>query len=53
MENFVALLIVGLAGYGGGELSRKLIRYIKSKKRRKKPDEIERKVDEILHEHIG
>lgn len=50
---FCSLILLVLAGYGGAELFRKLIHFIKSKKRRKKPNEIEREIDEILHEHIG
>ncbi len=53
MDTFGSIIILILAGYGGGNLVNQLINFIKSKKRRKKPDEIERKVDEILHEHIG
>lgn len=52
-EYLISLIMLVLVGYGGGELIRKLIRFIKSKIRRKKPDEIQREVEKILKEHNG
>lgn len=52
-QYFLSFIMLILVGYGGGELLRHLINFIKSKKRRKKPNELEREIDEILQEHIG
>ena len=52
MENFGAWLIIGFAGYGFGDIIRRVIRYIKLKKG-EKPSEIQREVDDILKERNG
>lgn len=57
MLDFLTYLLLWMAIFGSAydfcKLVRKVVLEIKSKKRRKKPSEIEREVDEILREHIG
>lgn len=58
-EVFYCTVLLTLACFGSCYIGVKVIKdrfvkiFSKSKKRRKKPSEIEREVDEILREHIG